>query len=57
MKQPLGVDAGPGLAFSMDHIVMNVHGNADSHIDVVRCCSPQDSTSYADWPSVSVVRP
>ena len=35
MKQPLGADAGPGLAFSMDRIAMNVHGNADSHIDAL----------------------
>src|SRR5215467_2986322 len=31
MKEPLGTGAGPGLAFSLDRIAMNIHGNADSH--------------------------
>ena len=35
MKWPLGADAGPGLSFSMDRITMNIHGNADSHIDAL----------------------
>ena len=35
MKGPLGADAGPGLSFSMDRIMMNIHGNADSHIDAL----------------------
>jgi kynurenine formamidase len=35
MKEPLGADAGPGLSFSMDSIAMNIHGNADSHIDAL----------------------
>jgi kynurenine formamidase len=35
MKGPLGADAGPGLSFSMDRIAMNIHGNADSHIDAL----------------------
>jgi len=35
MKGPLGGDAGPGLAFSMDRIAMNIHGNADSHVDAL----------------------
>jgi kynurenine formamidase len=35
MKEPLGADVGPGLAFSMDRIAMNVHGNADSHLDAL----------------------
>jgi kynurenine formamidase len=35
MKGPLGANAGPGLAFSMDRIAMNIHGNADSHIDAL----------------------
>jgi len=35
MKGPLGADAGPGLAFSLDRIAMNIHGNADSHIDAL----------------------
>jgi kynurenine formamidase len=45
MKQPLGADAGPGLAFSMDRIAMNIHGNADSHIDAL-CHVVFDSTLY-----------
>jgi kynurenine formamidase len=35
MKGPLGADAGPGLSFGMDRIAMNIHGNADSHIDAL----------------------
>src|SRR5262249_13040431 len=35
MTGPLGADAGPGLAFSMDRIAMNIHGNADSHVDAL----------------------
>ena len=35
MKGPLGADAGPGLSFSMDRIAMNIHGNADSHVDAL----------------------
>jgi hypothetical protein len=35
MKQPLGADAGPGLSFSMDRIAMNIHGNADTHVDAL----------------------
>jgi hypothetical protein len=35
MKGPLGADAGSGLSFSMDRIMMNIHGNADSHVDVL----------------------
>ena len=35
MKLPLGADAGRGLSFSMDRIAMNIHGNADTHIDAL----------------------
>jgi kynurenine formamidase len=35
MTGPLGADAGRGLAFSMDRIAMNIHGNADSHVDAL----------------------
>ena len=35
MKGPLGADAGPGVSFGMDRIAMNIHGNADSHIDAL----------------------
>jgi kynurenine formamidase len=30
-----GADTGPGLSFSLDRIAMNIHGNADSHIDAL----------------------
>jgi kynurenine formamidase len=33
MKGP--PDVGPGLSFGMDRIAMNIHGNADSHIDAL----------------------
>jgi kynurenine formamidase len=35
MTSPMGADAGPGLSFSMDRIAMNIHGDADSHIDAL----------------------
>jgi kynurenine formamidase len=35
MRGTLGSDAGPGLSFSMDRIAMNIHGNADSHVDAL----------------------
>jgi hypothetical protein len=35
MKEPLKTDAGLGLSISMDRIAMNIHGNADSHIDAL----------------------
>jgi len=44
MKQ-LGADAGPGLSFSMDRIAMNIHGNADSHIDAL-CHVTFDGSLY-----------
>jgi kynurenine formamidase len=44
MKQ-LGEDAGPGLSFSLDRIAMNIHGNADSHIDAL-CHVIFDGTLY-----------
>ncbi len=45
MKEPLGADTGPGLAFSMDRIAMNIHGNADSHVDAL-CHVIFDRTLY-----------
>ena len=45
MIGPLGADAGPGLSFSMDRIAMNIHGNADSHIDAL-CHVIFDETLY-----------
>jgi kynurenine formamidase len=35
MTGPPGTDAGPGLSFAMDRIAMNIHGNADSHVDAL----------------------
>ncbi len=35
MTGPLGADAGRGVSFGMDQIAMNIHGNADSHIDAL----------------------
>ena len=35
MTGTLGAEAGRGLAFAMDRIAMNIHGNADSHIDAL----------------------
>ena len=45
MKQPLGADAGLGQSFSMDRLAMNIHGNADSHIDAL-CHVIFDRTLY-----------
>ena len=53
MKQPLGADAGPGLSFSMDRIAMNIHGNADSHIDAL-CHVIFDSRLYNGLPADTV---
>ena len=35
MTSASGADSPPGLSFSMDRIAMNIHGNADSHIDAL----------------------
>jgi kynurenine formamidase len=35
MTSESGTNAPPGLSFSMDRIAMNIHGNADSHIDAL----------------------
>jgi kynurenine formamidase len=45
MTSPSGSEAGPGLSFSMDRIAMNIHGNADSHIDAL-CHVVFDGTLY-----------
>src|SRR5215467_11871110 len=45
MQGPLGAGAGPGLAFAMDRIAMNIHGNADSHVDAL-CHVIFDGTLY-----------
>ena len=53
MKEPLGADAGPGLSFSMDRIAMNIHGNADSHVDAL-CHVIFDRTLYNGLPADTV---
>ena len=52
MKQ-VGADAGPGLSFSMDRIAMNIHGNADSHIDAL-CHVIFDGQLYNGLPADTV---
>jgi kynurenine formamidase len=53
MKEPLGADAGPGLAFGLDRIAMNIHGNADSHVDAL-CHVIFDSTLYNRLPAATL---
>ena len=53
MKGPLGADAGPGLAFSLDRITMNIHGNADSHVDAL-CHVIFDGKLYNGVPAETV---
>ena len=53
MIEPLGADAGPGLSFSLDRIAMNVHGNADSHVDAL-CHVIFDGTLYNGVPADTV---
>src|SRR5262249_7239563 len=53
MTGPLGADAGPGLAFSLDRIAMNIHGNADSHVDAL-CHVIFDGKLYNGVPAETV---
>jgi kynurenine formamidase len=53
MKSPPGSDAGPGLSFSMDRIAMNIHGNADSHVDAL-CHVIFDGRLYNGLPADTV---
>jgi kynurenine formamidase len=53
MTGPLGADAGPGLSFSMDRIAMNIHGNADSHVDAL-CHVIFDGRLYNGVPAETV---
>jgi kynurenine formamidase len=48
-----GSVGGPGLSFAMDRIVMNIHGNADSHIDAL-CHVLFDGVLYNDVPAATV---
>src|SRR6516225_3614878 len=53
MTGPLGTDASRGLAFSLDRIAMNIHGNADSHVDAL-CHVIFDGTLYNGVPAETV---
>jgi kynurenine formamidase len=53
MKGPLGADAGAGLSFSLDRIAMNIHSNADTHIDAL-CHVIFDGTLYNSVPAETV---
>jgi len=53
MKEPLGADAGPGVFFGMDRIAMNIHGNADTHIDAL-CHVMFDGTLHNGLPAETV---
>ena len=43
----------PGLSFAMDRVAMNIHGNADSHIDAL-CHVVYDGLLYNDIPAQTV---
>jgi kynurenine formamidase len=53
MTGPLGADAGRGLSFSMDRIAMNIHGNADTHVDAL-CHVIFDGELYHGVPAETV---
>jgi kynurenine formamidase len=48
-----GSVGGPGLSFAMDRIAMNIHGNADTHIDAL-CHVVFDGVLYNDVPAETV---
>jgi kynurenine formamidase len=48
-----GSVGGPGLSFAMDRIAMNIHGDADSHIDAL-CHVLFDGALYNDVPAATV---
>jgi len=50
----LGADAGQGVSFSLDRIAMNIHGNADSHIDAL-CHVIFDGRLYNGVPAADTV--
>jgi len=51
--RPAGSAGGPGLSFAMDRVAMNIHGNADSHIDAL-CHVLYDGLLYNDVPARAV---
>ncbi len=53
MKGLLGADAGPGVSFGLDLIEMNIHGNADTHLDAL-CHVMFDGTLYNGVPADTV---
>jgi len=53
MMGPVGADAGRGLSFSMDRIAMNIHGNADTHVDAL-CHVIFDGELYNGVPADTV---
>jgi len=53
MTSPAGAGRAAGLAFATDRIAMNVHGNADSHLDAL-CHVMYDGTLYNGVPATAV---
>ncbi|MGV9269082.1 cyclase family protein [Kitasatospora sp. NPDC003701] len=50
---PSGTADGPGLRFATDHFGMNVHGDADSHLDAL-CHVVYDGTLYGGVPAATL---
>jgi kynurenine formamidase len=50
---PAGSSGAPGLSFAMDRIAMNIHGNADTHVDAL-CHVVFDGLLYNDLPAGAV---
>ncbi|MBV9094994.1 MAG: cyclase family protein [Streptosporangiaceae bacterium] len=54
-SSPAGTGGGSGLVFAADRISMNIHGDADSHIDAL-CHVAFDGTLYNDVPAQAVTQ-
>jgi hypothetical protein len=50
MTQTAGTPPAPGLSFALDRVAMNIHGNADSHIDAL-CHVIFDGSLYQGVPA------
>src|SRR5215471_7143492 len=50
MTQAAGTPPAPGLSFALDRVAMNIHGNADSHIDAL-CHVIFDGSLYQGVPA------
>ena len=50
MTQSPGTPPAPGLSFALDRVAMNIHGNADSHIDAL-CHVIFDGSLYQGVPA------